>query len=73
MFDTMKVPKNKQSRLADDVWLAGEAIARYFRMSSSREGFETAIRGYVSRLAESDPRFAEVWDAVKTEGISEND
>jgi hypothetical protein len=65
----MKVPKNRQSRLSDDVWLAGEAIARYFRMSSSRDGLETAVRGYVARLAENDPKFAEIWEQVKKEGV----
>jgi hypothetical protein len=65
----MRVPKNRQSRLSDDVWLASEAIARYFRMSSSRDGLETAVRGYVTKLAENDPRFAEIWEQVKDEGI----
>jgi hypothetical protein len=68
----MKVPKNRQSRLSDDVWLAGEAIARYFRMSSSRDGLETAVRAHVSRLAESDPKFAEIWEQVKNEGVESN-
>lgn len=67
----MKLPKNRQSRLSEDVWLAAEAIARYFRMASSRDGVETAVRSYVSRLAESDPKFAEIWEKVKEEGIQE--
>jgi hypothetical protein len=65
----MKVPKNRQSRLSDDVWLAGEAIARHFRMSSSRDGMETAVRNYVLKLAETDPKFAELWEQVKNEGV----
>lgn len=65
----MKVPKNKQSRLSDDVWLASEAVARYFRMSSPRDGMETAVRSHVARLAETDPKFAEIWDQVKNEGV----
>ena len=65
----MKAPKNRTSRLADDVWIAGEAIARYFRMTGTRDGFETAVRYYVSKLAEGDPRFAEIWNDVKEEGI----
>lgn len=67
----MKVPKNRQSRLSDDVWLAGEAISRHFRMSSSREGFEAAIRDYVLRLAERDPKFSEIWEKVKNEGVDD--
>jgi hypothetical protein len=67
----LKYPRSRTSRLADDVWMAGEAIARYFRMGATRDGFETAIRSYVSRLAESDPHFAEIWTAVKKEGIDD--
>ncbi|MBD1846642.1 hypothetical protein H6F89_25115 [Cyanobacteria bacterium FACHB-63] len=67
----MKVPKNRQTRLSDDVWLAGEAIARHFRMGSSREGFEVAVRDYVTRLSQSDPKFAEVWEKVKNEGVED--
>jgi hypothetical protein len=72
MFSTskMKVPKNLQSRLSPDVWLAGEAIARYRKMTT-REGFEYSVRSTVDRLAESDPKFAEIWEAVKAEGIEE--
>ncbi|MBD1847361.1 hypothetical protein H6F89_28935 [Cyanobacteria bacterium FACHB-63] len=68
----MKVPKNRQTRLSDDVWLAGEAIARHFRMSSARDGFEAATRDYVIRLSQSDPKFAEIWEKVKDEGVEEN-
>ncbi|MCY6493150.1 hypothetical protein [Leptolyngbya sp. GGD] len=68
----MKVPKNRQTRLSDDVWLAGEAIARHFRMSSARDGFEAATRDYVLRLSQTDPRFAEIWEKVKAEGVEEN-
>ena len=72
MFIEMKIPKNRQSRLADDVWIAGEAIARHFRMSSARDGFETAVRDYVSKMAEKDPRFSQIWEQVKNEGVEEN-
>ncbi|MBW4522651.1 MAG: hypothetical protein KME16_23645 [Scytolyngbya sp. HA4215-MV1] len=67
----MKVPKNRQSRLSDDVWLASEAIARHFRMSSSRDGLEAAIRNYVLQLAEKDSNFSEIWEQVKQEGVEE--
>jgi hypothetical protein len=73
MSAEVKVPKNKQSRLADDVWLAGEAIARHFRMSGARDGFEAAVRDYVLRLSERDPRFSEVWEKVKDEGLESNE
>lgn len=67
--ELMKLPKNKQSRLADDVWIIGEAIARHFRMSNSRDGFEVAVRNYAATLAERDPRFYEIWEQVKKETI----
>jgi hypothetical protein len=67
----MKIPKNRQSRLSEDVWLASEAIARHFRMSSSRDGLEAAIRDYVLRLSQADARFAEIWEKVKEEGVEE--
>ena len=72
MLIEMKIPKNRQSRLADDVWIAGEAIARHFRMSSARDGFENAVRDYVSKMAERDPRFSQIWEEVKNEGVEEN-
>lgn len=72
LSNDMKVPKNRQSRLSDDVWLAGEAIARHFRMSSSRDGFEAAIRDYVLRLSQNDATFAEIWEKVKKEGVEES-
>jgi hypothetical protein len=68
----MKVPKNRQSRLSDDVWLAGEAISRYFRMSTSRDGIETAIRAYVLQMSQADAKFSEVWEQVKNEGVEES-
>ena len=68
----MKIPKNRQSRLSDDVWLASEAIARHFRMSTSRDGLETAIRSYVLQMAQTDPKFSEVWEQVKNEGVEES-
>lgn len=66
---TMKIPKNRQSRLSEDVWIAGEAIARHFRMSSARDAFEVSVRDYAARLAERDQKFAEIWEKVKAEGI----
>jgi hypothetical protein len=71
--DDVKAPKNRQSRLADDVWLAGEAIARHFRMSSARDGFEAAVRDYVLRLAEKDSKFSAIWEQVKSEGLDPKD
>ncbi len=68
----MKIPKNRQSRLSEDVWLASEAIARHFRMSSSRDGLEAAIRDYVLRLSQTDAKFAEIWEKVKEEGFEDS-
>lgn len=68
----MKIPKNQQSRLAPDVWLAGEAIAR-FRGMTSREAFEHSVRVYADRLAEQDPEFRKIWESVKAEGIESNE
>jgi hypothetical protein len=65
---TMKVPKNLQSRLSPDVWIAGEAIARY-RGMTTREGFEYSVRAMVDTLAARDPKFAAIWETVKAEGI----
>ncbi|PSB23476.1 hypothetical protein [Stenomitos frigidus] len=69
MLIEMKLPKNRQSRLADDVWIAGEAIARHFRMSSARDGFEIAVRDYAIKMSERDPQFYQLWEQVKNEGI----
>ena len=69
---TMKIPKNQQSRLAPDVWIAGEAIGRYRHMNS-REVFEYAVRLYADKLAETDPEFKVVWADVKAEGIEPNE
>ena len=69
MLTKMKVPKNRQSRMSDDVWMASEAIARWFKMTSPRDGFETAVRDYVSTLAENNKDFARIWAEVKEEGI----
>lgn len=65
----MRVPKNRQSRMSDDVWIASEAIARFFGMTSPRDGLETAVRDYVTQMAKSNDTFAQVWEEVKTEGI----
>ena len=65
----MKVPKNRQTRAADDVWMAGEAVARWFGMTSTREGLEMAVRDYASQLAKTDKTFAQIWETVKEEGI----
>lgn len=62
--DVLKIPNNQQSRLSQDVWIAGEAIARHRRMASARDAFETAVRDYASRLAETDSAFKIVWDEV---------
>ena len=65
----MRVPKNRQSRMSDDVWIASEAIARFFGMTNTRDGLETAVRDYVTQMSKSNQNFAEIWEEVKKEGI----
>ena len=67
----VKLPKNRQSRLSEDVWLGAEAMARYIGASSPREGLETAFRNYLLTLRQTDPKFAEIWEKVKEEGIED--
>ena len=66
-----KIPKNRQLRLSDDVWIAAEAIARYMGSKSTREGIETALRHYVFDLNQKDTRFSKIWEQVQTEGIED--
>jgi hypothetical protein len=66
----VKVPKNLQTRLSPDVWLAGEAIARY-RAMTTRDAFEYSIRAMVDKLSNDDPEFRKIWLEVKNEGIEE--
>ncbi len=66
---SMKVPKNRQTRAADDVWMASEAVARWFGMTTARDGLEMAVRDYVAQLAKTDTTFAQIWEEVKAEGI----
>ena len=70
--EAVKIPKNQQSRLTQDVWIAGEAIARHRGMVSSRDAFETSVRDFATRLSETDENFKKLWDAVKEEWDSEN-
>jgi hypothetical protein len=68
----MKLPKNRQSRLSDDVWFLGEAIARYLRLSAARDGFEVSIRRYADQLTERDEKFSAILEAVKKESEGQN-
>jgi hypothetical protein len=70
--EAVKIPNNQQSRLSQDVWIAGEAIARHRRMASSRDAFETAVRDYANRLAENDQSFKKVWEDVAAEWEFDN-
>jgi hypothetical protein len=70
--EAVKIPNNQQSRLSQDIWIAGEAIARHRGMMSSRDAFETAIREYANRLAEKDENFKKMWEGVKDEWESQN-
>lgn len=72
MQSTVQVPKNRQSRLSDDVWLAAEAMARYIGSSSPRDGLERAFMTYVLDLGRNDQKFAEIWQSVKEEGINDD-
>ncbi|MEM8804745.1 MAG: hypothetical protein AAGF01_01685 [Cyanobacteria bacterium P01_G01_bin.38] len=69
---TVKVPKNRQSRLSDNVWLAAEAMARFIGSKSPREGIETGFMNYVLDLNQKDSRFAEIWEKVQNEGIDDD-
>lgn len=71
MYCEVKIPKNQQSRLAPDVWLAGEAIARH-RGMTTREAFENAVRIFAEKLAEVDPEFRKTWNEVTKEGVEED-
>jgi hypothetical protein len=70
--EAVKIPNNQQSRLAQDVWIAGEAIARHRGMMSPRDAFETAVRDYANRLAESDEGFKKTWESVIAEWEADN-
>jgi hypothetical protein len=70
--EAVKIPNNQQSRLAQDVWIAGEAIARHRAMGSPRDAFETAVRDYADRLAASDENFKKMWQSVTAEWDAEN-
>ncbi|MEL6383824.1 MAG: hypothetical protein AAFQ89_15490 [Cyanobacteria bacterium J06626_18] len=67
----VQVPKNRQSRLSDDVWLAAEAMARYVGSTSPRDGLERGFMSYVLDLAEANSKFAAIWESVKEEGIQD--
>jgi hypothetical protein len=67
----VQVPKNRQMRLSDDVWLAAEAMGRYLGSASPRDGLERAFMNYILDLAKGNPRFADTWEAVKEEGIED--
>ena len=72
MQNTVKPPKNRSSRLSDDVWLVGEALNRHYRTSNLRVAIESAIRITADRLATEDPKFAALLTEVREEGIEEN-
>jgi hypothetical protein len=70
MITCVKIPKNQQSRLSPDVWMAAEAIARY-RGMNVREAFENSVRSFAEKLAEADPEFRKVWTETIREGVEE--
>lgn len=73
MQTAVKVPKSGASRLSEDVWIIGEALNRYYKTSNLRVAIESAVRITSDRLASDDPRFAELLNAVKEEGVEDND
>jgi prophage antirepressor-like protein len=73
MDATVKAPKNRQSRLSDDVWMVAEAVARFMGSKSTREGIETALRQFAFDLSQKDSDFAKIWNKVKEEGVTDND
>lgn len=69
--NTVQVPKNRQVRLSDDVWLAAEAMGRYLGSASPRDGLERAFMSFVLDLARESPQFSATWEEVKEEGIED--
>jgi hypothetical protein len=63
----MQIPAKQTTRIAADVWIAAEAMARHRGMPTMRDALEYAVREKADRLAEMDPQFRELWDRVKNE------
>lgn len=73
MQSTVKPPKNRSSRLSDDIWLIGEALNRHYQTGNLRVAIESALRITADRLASENPKFAEHLNNVKEEGIENDD
>ena len=67
----VKVPKNRQSRVSDDIWIAGQALSEFLGTGSPREGWEACVRNYVVELATKNPKFSELWEKAKSEGVQD--
>lgn len=67
----VRVPKNRQSRVSDDIWIAGQALAEFLGAGTPREGWEAGVRNFVMELSTTNPRFAELWEKAKQEGIED--
>ena len=70
--ETMKIPRSGASRLSQDVWIIGEALRRYHLTDGIRPAIETVIRSASMQLAQSDPRYAEILQEVKEEGVEDD-
>ena len=68
----VKVPKNRQSRISDDIWIAGKALSEFLGAGTPREGWEAGVRQFVVQLSTTNPKFAELWEKAKNEGIQDD-
>ena len=67
----MKIPKNGTTRLETDVWIAGEALKRYYKLATTRKGIERLVLQAVSDLESSDSEFAKYMSEVRAEKIEQ--
>jgi len=67
----MKIPKNGTTRLEADVWIAGEALRRHYKLSTTRKGIERLVLQAVSDLESSDSEFVKYMAEVRAEKIEQ--
>lgn len=72
MTQMIRPPKNRSSRLSDDIWLISEAFNRHYKTDNIRVAMESALRIAADKLAAENEKFAAHLNDVKEEGI-END
>lgn len=67
----MRIPKNGTTRLETDVWIAGEALRRYYKLATTRKGIERLVLQAVSELETNDPEFVKFMSEVRGEKIEQ--